>query len=175
MNNHDSIISRRMMIEGVVGIVMLVLAFFAIAASDVSASATHAFWTALVVLFAMVAFVVDRLYPDHRIGDPRRSISIGLHWLSVFIAIQLVYFFVSAGRMANADMGLSNGLILALGTFIGGVYGNWRLIVAGIALGLATAGVAFVEQYLWILSGIAVLAILALLFGSRLIRRIRNR
>ena len=175
MHNESSIISRRRMIEAIVGIVMLVLAFFAIAASDVSASGTHAFWTVLVVLFALVAFIVDRVHPDHRLNDPRRSISIGLHWLSVFIAIQLVYFFVSAGRMANADMGLSNGLILALGTFIGGVYGNWRLIVAGVALGLATAGVAFVEQYLWLLSGIAVLAILALLFGSRLIRRVRNR
>jgi hypothetical protein len=87
------------------------------------------------------------------------------------VTIQLVYYFVASGRFANADTGLANGLVLALGTFLAGVHGNWRLVVIGIALAVAAAAVAFVEEYLWVLFTVAILAIGALVFGARLIHR----
>jgi hypothetical protein len=91
----------------------------------------------------------------------------------VLVAVQIVYMLVTSGRMANADTGLANGLILALGTFAAGAFGNWRLLVIGAALAMATAGVAFVEEYLWVLLGIAVLAILVLVLGARVTARHR--
>jgi hypothetical protein len=44
-------------------------------------------------------------------------------------------------------------------------------MVLGLALGLATGTVAYVEQYLWVLLGLAVLAIAALVIGAKLTRR----
>jgi hypothetical protein len=170
MTDDHPLLPRRALIEGSIGIVLLIISFFAIASSDVSALKTRPYWSVLVVVYGVVAFVVDRLYSDHSLRNPRTTVNIVLHWLGVFIAIQLVYFFVSSGRMANADMGLTNGLILALGTFLSGVHGNWRMFVTGLALGLATAGVAFVEEYLWFLAGVAVLALVAITFGSRLFK-----
>ena len=41
---------------------------------------------------------------------------------------------------------------------------NWRLAVIGVALGLGTAAVAYVEQYLWILFVLA-LAALGIIFA----------
>ena len=43
--------------------------------------------------------------------------------------------------------------------------------VPGMALGLATGAVAYVEQYLWVLLGLALLAVAALLLGTQLTHR----
>jgi hypothetical protein len=159
--------SKRAMIEGIVGAVMLILAFAAIAASDVSVTGTRVYWVGLVVLFALVAIAIDRLHPKPDTSFARTALPILLHWFGVYLAIELVYFFVGAGRIANADTGLTSAMILALGTYLAGVHSNWRLMVVGLAIGLAAAGAAFLEEYLWIMFGLAVLVIVILVLGSR--------
>ncbi len=99
-------------------------------------------------------------------------IALALHWIGVFAAMLLIYYFTTSGRFANANIGLANGLILALGTFLNGVHGNWRFMVVGGALGFGTLVVAFTEEYLWILFGIAVLALVVLVAGSRIAKSI---
>jgi hypothetical protein len=160
-----------LIVEAVAGAVMLVAGFSAIAASDVSASGSRIYCTVLVVAFGAAALAAEWLYSGHTAMDTRTATRIVLHWFGVFVTIQLVYYFVASGRFANADTGLANGLILALGTFLAGVHGTWRLVVIGIALAVAAAAVAFVEEYLWVLFAVAILAIVALAFGARLIHR----
>ena len=167
----DHYLPARTIVEIGVGIAMLVAGFAAIAASDVSASGSRTYWTVLVVAFGAAALAAGWFGRGRTAFDGRAATRILLHWLGVFVTIQLVYYFVASGRFANADTGLANGLILALGTFLAGVHGAWRLAVIGFALAVATAGVAFVEEYLWVLFAVAILAIVALVFGSRLIHR----
>ncbi len=128
----------------------------------------------MVGVFAIVAFISDRMHTDHRIADLSSATTICLHWLGVLLAIQLVYYFAAAGRMANLDTGLANGLVLALGTFLFGVHGNWRFMVVGLALAAATAGVAFVQEYIWMLFIIAAVAIVVIFFGAKLVKRYRG-
>jgi hypothetical protein len=165
--NKTEFSSRKAIFEGIVGAAMLVLAFAAIASSDVSAVGTHLYWSALVVCFALVTFAIDRLHPRKGSSLAKVALPILLHWLGVFLAIELVYFFVGTGRMANLDTGLTNALILALGTYLAGVHSNWRLMLVGLAIGLAAAGTAFLEEYLWVMLGLAVLVIVVLVLGSR--------
>ena len=164
---------RQTLIEAGVGLAMLVLTFLVMAASDVSASSSQLYWTLLVALFAVVAFVSDKLHTDNSISDIRGGITIVLHWLGVFLAIELVSYFVLSGRINNADTGLTDALILALGAFLFGIHGNWRFVVIGIALGAATWVVAFVESYLWVLFSIAVIAIVCFVVGARLVHKVR--
>ena len=89
----------------------------------------------------------------------KAALKTALHWWACCCAIELVYCFIAAGRLTNADTGLLNGTILALGTFTSGVHTNWRLVVIGAALGLGTAAVAYIEQYLWVLFALALLAL----------------
>ena len=164
----------RLIVEGAIGAVMIALAFVAIASSDVSVASTRAFWTILVVLFAAISFASVRLHSDRAHGSRLDAVAILVHWIGVFAAIHCVYLFVSTGRMANADAGLTSGLILALGTFTAGAFGNWRLMIVGAALVGATLVVALFEEYVWLLFGLAVLAVIALVLGSRLIGRRRH-
>jgi hypothetical protein len=164
---------RQTLIEAFVGLAMLVLTFLVMAASDVSASSSQFYWTLLVALFAVVAFISDKLHTDNSIADIRGGITIALHWLGVFLAIELVSYFVLSGRITNADTGLTDALILALGAFLFGIHGNWRFVVLGVALGAATWVVAFVEAYIWVLFFIAVIAILCFVVGARLMHNAR--
>ncbi|MCB1703642.1 MAG: hypothetical protein KDI17_02215 [Halioglobus sp.] len=161
---------RRLLIEATVGLALLVLAFFAIASSDVSATGTRTYWTALVLIFAVTAFVSDRLHTGHSIGHLPSAVTITLHWLGVLLAIQLVHYFVFSGRMANADIGLTNGVLLALGSYLFGVYSNWRIAVIGLALAVATAGIAFIEEFIWFLFIVTAVAVLILFLGAKLFK-----
>ena len=164
-------VPKQHIIEAVVGLTLLVLAFFAIASSDVSATGTRTYWTLLIIMYAIAAFVSDRMHTDHNIAHMPSAVTIILHWLGVFLAIQLVHYFVFSGRMANADIGLTNGLILALGAYLFGVYSNWRMATIGIALAVATGGIAFIEEFVWFLFIVTVVAILILFFGAKFIKR----
>ena len=160
-------ISRKSIVEAIVGAVLLVLAFAAIAASDVSTGETRVYWIGLVVIFALVAIAINRLYPKPDTSFGPTALRILLHWFGVFLAIELVYFFVGSGRIANADTGLTIATVLALGAYLAGVHGNWRLMVIGVAIGLAAAGAAFMEEYLWVMFGLAVLVIVIFALSSR--------
>lgn len=158
---------RHAIIGAVLGLVMIALAFAGIAASDVSALHTQGYWTLLTVGFAIASLVMDWLHSEHGFRMTVGALRLALLWVGVFVAIELVYFFIAAGRFTNADTGLVNGLILALGTFASGLYVNWRLVVVGVALAFATVAAAYVEQYLWVLLGVALLAVAVLIVGAR--------
>ena len=164
-------ISRQALLEALAALVLLALAFAGIAASDVSAAGTQGYWTLITVVFALASLAIDWQQSGADFRGSRSALRLGLHWAGVFASVQVVYFFIASGRLANADTGLVNGLILALGTFLCGVHVSWRLMVLGLALGLATGAVAYVEQYLWVLLGLALLAVAALLLGTRLTHR----
>ncbi len=166
---------RQYIVQVIVGLVMLVLTFFAIAASDVSAAATQWYWSALIVLYALVAFISDWMHTKHHNGRVEGGFPILLHWLAVFLAIHLVHTFVSSGRFTYADSGLANALILALGTFLFGVRGNWRFCVIGAGLAAATWVVAFIESYIWVLFIVAIVTLLCLVFVSRWMQNRRAR
>lgn len=168
---HGKTIARSLLIEAGVGLTLLVLAFFAIASSDVSAAGARTYWTALVLVFAITAFVSDRIHTGHALGHLPSAVTIVLHWLGILLAIQLVHYFVFSGRMANADIGLTNGVLLALGTYLFGVYSNWRMAVIGLALAVATAGIAFIEEFIWFLFIVTAVALLILFFGAKLIKK----
>jgi hypothetical protein len=151
-----------------VGIAMLLLAFVGIGASDVSGAGSQAYWSLLAIGFAVASFAMAWVHAGEGFHWSRSIGRMAVHWIGVLAAIELVYVFIASGRVANANIGLVNGVILALGTFLAGVHANWRLMVIGAALGLATAVVAYLEQYLWVLFTVALLALAAIFVVARL-------
>ena len=170
-NTNEPNRARQTIVDIVVGSIMLLLAFFAIAATDVSAIGTRWYWAALVALYAFIAVMANRIHIKKQNAPALNPVTILLHWLGVFLAVQLVYYFVAAGLITNADTGLANGLILALGSYLFGIHSGWRMIVIGTALAAATVGVAFVEEYLWVLFIVAILALLIIALGDRLVKQ----
>jgi hypothetical protein len=151
-----------------IGGAMLVLAFIGIAASDVSGSGSQSYWFVLGIVFGLLCMVLDWIHEAPGTAWANPLLRTALHWVGVLGAMELVHIFISAGRLSNANTGLLFGVIVALGTFTSGVHTNWRLVVIGAALGLGTVAVAYVEQYLWILFALALLALAVIYFIARL-------
>ncbi|WP_193140926.1 MULTISPECIES: hypothetical protein [unclassified Meridianimarinicoccus] len=161
-------VSRATIVAMVVGLVVLGLAFGTIAVTDVSSAGSLLYWNLLVILVAAASLANSRYHAGLKLTDFRTILPMLLHWLAVLVVIHLLFLLVSTGRMANADVGLTCAFILTLGTVLDGIRGNWRMIVLGLALGLLTIGMAIVEQYVWVLLIVALLAIAMLLIGARL-------
>jgi hypothetical protein len=162
--------SWRPIFDVIAGGTMFVLAFIGIAASDVS-TRSQTYWSLIAIVFGLICLGLDWVHEPRGTSWWKAALRTALHWFGVLLAIELVYLMIAAGRLTNADVGLMNGAILALGTFTSGVHTNWRVAVIGAALGLGTAAVGYVEQYLWILFVLA-LAALGLIIA---IARMRGR
>lgn len=163
----------RRIFDGVIAGAMLVAAFAAIGASDVSFTASQPYWLVLALLFCAAALAIEWV---HRSGDfslGRFAPRCALHWVGVLAALEAVFLFIDAGRFAGAGVGLLNGTILALGTFLAGVHGNWRLLVIGAGIALATVLVALVEQYVWVLIALGAITVAAVV-GVAHLRRERG-
>ncbi|MER2510263.1 hypothetical protein [Amaricoccus sp.] len=152
--------------DAIIGGVMLLLAFGGVALSDVS-QGSQIYWSGLAIVFGLLCVALDWIHEPRGTAWAGPTLRTALHWLGVLAALELVFIFISAGRLTNADTGLFNGVVLALGTYTCGVYANWRLMIIGVALGLGTAAVAYVEQYLWILFLLALLALAGIFFFTR--------
>jgi hypothetical protein len=74
-----------------------------------------------------------------------------LHWGSLALAISLIYWLETAGRVTHEDAGLIALIAVALTTFLAGVHFDWRLLVLGLVLGVAAAVAVLVQEFLWIL------------------------
>jgi hypothetical protein len=164
----------RLLVDAAIFLVLLGLSFFGIAGSDIAAESSQSFWGILALIYGVAGFALQWLHHPHRLASTTNLLRLAATWIGVFAAIQLMFLFIAAGRLDNPDAGLVNGLILALGAFVSGIYTSWRMILLGVVLALGTAFVAVVEQYLWVLLALAIVTIAALAWGSRFLRPTRR-
>jgi hypothetical protein len=175
MPEAKSVRSWKTVIQIIVALLLLVLGCWAVVSSDATLSGTYGLWIVAVVVYGLADFGSHVAFRDHSAAALKTVPAIVLHWAGVFCAIYLMYYFAAAGRIANADTGLANGVILSLGLFTAGVHGNWRMIVVGTILALATAGVATFERYIWLFVLLVSLAAIVLVVGARLEVRRRDK
>lgn len=171
-HRRPGVTKRSAWIDSLVAMAMLVLSFIGIAATEASVQWAQVYWTATAITFWVGTLVLHRGYYQGGKEFALSATMAALHWGAVLLAIQLVYFLISAGQIGDA--GLVNGIVVALGAFVAGVHQNWRLMVIGVALGAAVAGLGLVEEYLWVLVGLAVVALVALAIGARFLAKSRE-
>jgi len=129
---------------------LLLLASLGIGVTDFSTRYGFWYWTLMVPVFGLVSL----LSATAKAHDDGRSVPVELknqllHWGGAFVAVQIVFILEAQGRFNNADTGLAALMALALASFLAGVHGDWRFMLVGVLLATATAGAAFVEQFLW--------------------------
>ncbi len=160
----------RLLADAGILVALLGLSFFGIARSDVAAESSQAFWGILALVYGVAGFALQWLHHAQGFAVTTNVLRLVATWIGVLAAIQIMFLLIAAGRFTNADAGLVNGLILALGAFVSGIYTSWRMILIGAVMALATACVAVVEQYLWVLLALAIVAIAALVWGGHVLR-----
>ena len=147
--------------------ILLVLCFIGIAYTDVSGGNSMRFWLWMVPVFAVAAIALEwSRYIRENIDDFSFIWHQLLHWLAVFIALKVTFILLELGRLSNDGASFVLMTIMSLATFLAGIYINWRFIVLGVFIALATVIAAYLEAYVWLLIPI-VLTLIAIIFLIR--------
>ncbi len=134
-----------------VALFMLLMAFSGLVVSDVKQDGAWTYWRIMVPCFALICLWLS-WYLRRSGKHPLSPVKIWhemLHWLALIICVYLVSMFVQMGVMGKVDASLVVMTLLALTTFIAGIYVEATFMVIGIALGLFALGAALAIAYLY--------------------------
>ena len=128
-------------------VVLLVLALIGVAYTDIDAIHSLFYWQALVPVFGVICILARWRYAEP--GPKGRAHLIWtqvLHWGVLLLVIRLL-FMHGMQRMLDSDItGLVLLYLLALSTFLAGIYLDWRLCVVGAFLGIGAIAIAFLDE-----------------------------
>ena len=145
--------------NGVIMIMLMLLAIIGVGITDYSPRLSHLYWLAMVLVTGISCNVIEWSRARKK-GLSATTIvkKEMLIWLSVLVAVSLVYFLFHSGRLDNENTGLIILLILALATFLAGLRLGWRLCILGLLLGGAMILATYLEEFLWIVLMVVVAA-----------------
>jgi hypothetical protein len=143
-------------------VVMLVLALVGIAYTDLLPMRSEWYWQILAVVFGIICIITE--WPRCP-SDPKERMRLivtqVLHWGAFLLAMRLLFLPVMQKNLDAEITGLILVYVLALSTFLAGIYINWRLCVVGGFLGIGVLAVAFVDQASALLTVLAVVVVAA--------------
>jgi hypothetical protein len=147
-----------------VALLMLALGFLGVVLTDIESDGAWHYWRALAVIYAALSLALS-LYLKHQ-GLKASLFTIWheiAHWLGLILAISVVSYFVNIGLISRFVASLQILPLLALATYLAGIYIEMSFIPIGISLGCFAVGIAFLDQYLYnILIPLTLLALIIL-------------
>ncbi|UCE85305.1 MAG: hypothetical protein JSU66_13275 [Deltaproteobacteria bacterium] len=152
-------VRRRLSPEEILLAVLVALSLAGVAVMDFSQRYGLWYWLAMAPVFGGVS-IYGGWARARRHGESAPAILRVqlLHWITLILAVLLVYVLQQTGRLTDEDAGFVALLALALTTFLAGVHFDWRFCVLGVVLGITLAGAALVTDFFWILLVPALLA-----------------
>lgn len=137
--------------NAMVMILLVLLSVVGIGITDFAPQFSHWYWLAMVPATGIACLVMEWSRARQNGLDAativKKEVSM---WLSVLVAVNLVYFLLHAGRLDSENTGLVILLILALATFLAGLHLGWRLCLLGAFLAGALVLATYLEEFLWI-------------------------
>ncbi|MEN8758263.1 MAG: hypothetical protein ABF303_07345 [Desulfobacterales bacterium] len=154
--------------DGIIMALLVLLAIVGIGVTDFSPLSSHWYWLAMVVATGIACIVMEWSRAQEKGLSVKAVIKNEvLIWISVLVAVKLVYFLFHAGRLDSENTGLVILLILALATFLAGLRLGWRLCILGALLGGALIMATYVEEFIWIVLMVVLAAAAAVYFMAR--------
>lgn len=149
----------------IVALIMLGLSFIGLVVSDIRQNGAWTYWRIMVPVFAILClFLSWYLRRNKKIITTATIWHEIVHWLGLALAVYLVSIFVNIGLMGRFEAGLVALTLLALTTFLAGIYVEATFFVIGLLLGIFAAAAALLAEYVYTIMlpltlGVAVLLI----------------
>lgn len=146
-------------------ILMVVWAVAGLAYTDLYPLRSVPFWQVTTVLFAML--VILRIYLDEH-GPGRHVLALKqlAHWGAFLGAMLMLHSHFVTDVITGDPLGIVVLLLLALATFLDGVYVDWRFCIVGVVLAIGVILVAVIDDASVGIILVGVVA-LAALYGFR--------
>ncbi len=153
----------------IIGITMLVLALFGMVLTDMKIGGGWLYWRFVTPIFALLSIGLSLHLRHLKLRNTVAKLWHELlHWAGFLLSVYLISALVKMGFISQFQAGVEVLILVALATFLAGVYIEPTFLVIGIALGLLVAGVAFLDQYIYgLLVPVVAIAILVLFWLSR--------
>lgn len=134
-----------------VALFMLIMAFSGLVISDLKQDMAWTYWRIMVPCFAVICLWLSWYLrrSGRNMTSPYSLWHEFFHWVALISCVYLVSVFVQMGVMGKVDAYLVVMTLLALTTFIAGIYVDRSFIVIGIALALFALGAALAITYLY--------------------------
>ncbi len=133
-----------------VAIIMVALSFIGLIVSDLWRDGAWLYWRIMVAIFAVLSlFLSWYLRHKKQVLSPATIWHELVQWFGLILAVYLVAIFVNTGLIGRFEAGLVALTLLALNTFITGVYVEITFLIIGLLLGLFAAGAALLAEYLY--------------------------
>lgn len=133
-----------------IGLIMIFLAFTGMIFTDVKTGGAWLYWRWMAPVYALLSLSLSLHLRRFNFRPVVLTIwHEVLHWVGLLLAVYLVSLLVDIGFISRFQAGLQVMIMLALATFLAGVYIESTFIVVGCVLGFLVLGVAFVNQYLY--------------------------
>lgn len=131
-------------------LLMIALSLLGLIITEVKQEGAWHYWRVLCLLFAIISISL------HVFLRRRESISyMGtilheiLHWAGLLLAVCILSLMVDIGILGRFLSSIAVMILLALSTYLAGVYMDVTLIFVGIFLGLFALGLSVVSAYLY--------------------------
>lgn len=151
----------------IVSTILLLLSLIGviITCADRTSSFSRWYWTGAVVAFAVLCLWLNRI----DLPAPRRVKGLAvwhavLHWGALLVIILHVHLLVYAGIADNITAGLVILMLLALTTFLAGIYYDSTFILLGILLFILGIVATLLYQYILPVAVVAVIAVAVVIF-----------
>ena len=144
-------------VEQVIFVILVVFTLAGVAVTNFSPALAHNYWLGVVVVFAIASIICELRHAkkenqEHKYKIIRQII----HWIGTLLTVLAVYVLLHTGRVNYEETSLVMLLIIALATFLAGIYAGWRFYLLGLFLLVSTIVAAYIEEYLWVLGGIGI-------------------
>ena len=134
----------------IVGIAMLFLALLGLVFTDLKMDGAWIYWRLMTPVYALMSIGLSMYLHKMKLRAAAWTIWHEiLHWLGLVLSVYVVSLLVSMGFISRYLAGVEVILLLALTTFLAGVYIESAFLVIGVLLGLLVAGIGFLNQYLY--------------------------
>ncbi|MGD9510649.1 MAG: hypothetical protein AB7I59_10240 [Geminicoccaceae bacterium] len=138
-------------------IFMVVWAVSGLAYTDVVSAHTVPFWLLTTILFAIIAIVhVLRSDAEQRTVLALKQLA---HWAAFFVAMVLLHSQLVGDLVAGDPSIIVVLILLALATFLDGIYVDWRFCVVGLVLASGSLVVAWLDDWALVLTLTAVVVV----------------
>jgi hypothetical protein len=151
---------------------VLLLSILGVGITDVSPIKSYYYWMALTLLFGIASVLLVWLKQKHQ-EEESTSLALGaqvIHWVGTVFAVIVVFALLKSGRLTYENTGLIMMLILGLSIFLDGYHMNWRFTLVGFFIMISTILVAYAEAYMWIVSLLASVVLLVILFVKKRVK-----
>jgi len=148
----------------IVALFLVIISFVGMFVTNFFQSVAWFYWDFMIPVFALLCIVLSWLDATGHHLDGVTLLHEILHWASILATIYLVSVFVHYGIVSHIDAGLFVLTLLALGTFLAGVYINKTFYFISVAQALFILATLLFIKYLIIISVILIVILLVFLF-----------